>query len=66
MSEEQCGGVARFDGSAWLGPFLPNLCVESIELTVDDSVWLLAHDVESGGDLVDLFVVIPEALAVVS
>ena len=54
VSEEHCGGVARFDGTTWLGPFLPDRCVESIELATDGSVWLLAHAAESGDDLVDL------------
>lgn len=60
LSEELCGGIARFDGTTWLGPYLPGLCVESIELAADGSVWLLAQAAESDG-LVELFVVTPEA-----
>lgn len=59
-SEERCGGVARFDGTTWLGPFLPDQCVGSIELAADGSAWLLAHAADSGDDVVDLFVVTPE------
>jgi len=64
VPEVHCAGIARFDGTTWLGPFLPDRCVESIELAADGSVWLLAHDAEgSSEDLVDLFVVTPEAIA---
>ena len=61
LSEEHCGGIAHFDGTTWLGPYLPDLCVESIELAADGSAWLLAQAAESGDDLVELFVVTPEA-----
>jgi hypothetical protein len=60
VPEVHCGGIAGFDGTTWLGPFLPDLCVESIDLAADGSVWLLAHAVD-GSDPVDLFVVTPEA-----
>jgi hypothetical protein len=60
VPEEHCGGIAHFDGTTWLGPFLPELCVESVELATDGSAWLLAHAAESGDDLVDLFVVTPK------
>jgi len=59
VPEVHCGGVAGFDGTTWLGPFLPDRCVESIDLAADGSVWLLAHAVD-GSDPVDLFVVTPE------
>ena len=61
LSEVQCGGAARFDGTTWLGPILPGMCVESIDLAADGSVWLLAHDAESDDGLVDLFVVTSDA-----
>ena len=60
LTEVHCGGVAHFDGTTWLGPFLPDLCVESIGLAMDGSVWLLAHGAEGADDPVDLFVVTPE------
>jgi hypothetical protein len=64
VPEVHCAGIAGFDGTTWLGPFLQDRCVESIELAADGSVWLLARDAEgSGEDLVDLFVVTPEAVA---
>jgi hypothetical protein len=61
LSEEHCGGIAHFDGTTWLGPYLADRCVESIELAADGSAWLLAHAAESSDDPVDLFVVTPEA-----
>lgn len=58
FSDTHCRGVTGFDGTSWLGPFLTDRCVESIELGVDGSVWLLAttatDDSEPG-----LFVVTP-------
>ena len=62
-SRSYCGGVLRFDGTDWHGPYLPDRCVESIELAADGSVWLLAQAAENGDDLVDLFVVTPETAA---
>jgi hypothetical protein len=61
VPEVHCGGLAGFDGTTWLGPFLPDLCVGSIELAADGSVWLLARGTESSEDLAGLFVVDPEA-----
>lgn len=63
VPEVACGGIAGFDGTTWLGPFLPDRCVESIQLAADGSVWLLARDAEHADDLVDLFVIDPEAAA---
>jgi hypothetical protein len=63
LSKTYCAGIVRFDGTTWLGPLLPDRCVESIELAADGSVWLLAHAGESDDDVVDLFVVTPEAAA---
>lgn len=60
LAQSYCGGVVRFDGTDWLGPYLPDRCVESIELAADGSVWVLAHAAENGDDLVELFVVSPE------
>ena len=60
LSEQRCAGVAGFDGTSWSGPYLPDLCVDSIELAADGSVWLLAHAAEDGDEIVDLYVVTPQ------
>ena len=63
VSEERCAGIAGFDGTSWSGPFLTDLCVESIELAADGSVWLLARSAEAGDDVLELYVIAPEATA---
>lgn len=61
LSKAYCGGVAHFDGATWQGPFLPDRCVDSVELAVDGSVWLLARAAEGHADPLELFVIDPAA-----
>jgi hypothetical protein len=58
--EDNCGGVARFDGVT-PDRYLSGLCVEAIDINTDGSVWLLAT--EAGADLRDVYVITPEAVA---
>jgi hypothetical protein len=58
--EAVCGGVGNFDGAVWSG-YLPDVCVEALEIAADGSVWLLAT--ESGAHLRHLYVITPEAMA---
>jgi hypothetical protein len=60
LSERHCAGIAGFDGTSWAGPYLSDLCVDSIELATDGAVWALAHGADGGNEIVDLYVVIPE------
>ena len=59
LLEESCEGIARFDGTNRVGPSLSDLCVTSIEVAADGSVWLLAHDREADDDLAGLYVIDP-------
>jgi hypothetical protein len=63
LLEESCEGIARFDGTNRVGPSLSHLCVTSIEVAADGSVWLLAHDREADDDLAGLYVITPEGAA---
>ena len=69
-----CDGLARFDGET-LDRLLPDQCI-SIDIAPDGSVWVLAgeerlqtYDPEErkwvfADDAWDLYVIIPEAMAV--
>jgi hypothetical protein len=65
-----CDGVRRFDGTT-TEYFLTDLCVRELEVAADGSVWVLAGtgkpDIDYGADLAlaDLYVITPEALAVI-
>jgi hypothetical protein len=53
-TEDGCGGVAHFDGTAWTS-YLVESCINDLAIAPDGSVWLRGDD--------PLYVITPEAVA---
>jgi len=58
-----CSGVGHFDGMSW-SRYLPDLCVEAMDITADGVAWVLASRDDTDDSLPrHVYVITPEAVA---